>query len=301
MATVLALPTLAALEAVVERGLATFVEVGLALLEIRERRLFEEAGYTTFTDYCKCRWGFSDSRGRQLVAAAETVTTVTAGGLPPPSSERVARELAPLAREDPEAAREVWEEVSGNGEPTAEKVRQAVDRRLHNIRVLTSSESPEYYTPRPYVDAVRDVLGGIDIDPASSAVAQETVRAGTFYTTEDDGLAKDWPGRVFLNPPYGALAPRFVARLMEQYEAGVTNAAIVLLNAHATDTKWFRPLWEHTLCFTDHRIDYNSPEGKRTASTHGSVFVYLGLNRARFAEVFSQFGPVVHRLDGGCA
>lgn len=52
------------------------------------------------------------SRARQLIAAAETAATVTAvtPDLPAPSSERVARELAPL-RSDPPRLREVWTEA----------------------------------------------------------------------------------------------------------------------------------------------------------------------------------------------
>lgn len=81
------------LELVVERGLQTFYEVGSALLEIREQRLYRET-HKTFQAYCQARFGFSDSRGRQLIAAAKTVTAVTQQGLPAPKTEREARELA---------------------------------------------------------------------------------------------------------------------------------------------------------------------------------------------------------------
>jgi len=84
---------LAELEAVVDRGLQTFYEVGSALLEIREQRLYRQS-HKTFEWYCRERFGFSDSRGRQLIAAARTVTAVTEQGLPAPRTEREARELA---------------------------------------------------------------------------------------------------------------------------------------------------------------------------------------------------------------
>ncbi len=48
--------TLADLEAVIGRGLDTFVEVGLALGAIHERRLYR-ATHSTFEDYCRERWG----------------------------------------------------------------------------------------------------------------------------------------------------------------------------------------------------------------------------------------------------
>ncbi len=69
-------------EQVIETGLQTFIEVGLALAEIREGRLYREK-YATFEDYCKERWGFSASRARQMISGAQraehikSVTTVT--------------------------------------------------------------------------------------------------------------------------------------------------------------------------------------------------------------------------------
>jgi hypothetical protein len=93
---------LAELEAVVERGLQTFFDVGTALLEIREARLYRQT-HQTFEAYCRERFGFSDSRGRQLIAASKTVTAVTERGLPAPKTERDARELARQLRAEADA------------------------------------------------------------------------------------------------------------------------------------------------------------------------------------------------------
>jgi hypothetical protein len=65
------------LEAIIENGLPQFIEVGLALLEIRERELFS-LSHRTWTGYLEERWSMSDSRARQLMnAAKESVTDVT--------------------------------------------------------------------------------------------------------------------------------------------------------------------------------------------------------------------------------
>jgi hypothetical protein len=163
---------------------------------------------------------------------------------------------------------------------------------------LTSSESNEYYTPAKYLDAVRTLLGGIDVDPASNPEANRVVQAAQFYSQADNGLAHEWRGRVFLNPPYGYDAgdmsnqERWSARLIEQYEAGSVTEAILLVNA-VTDRQWFQPLWKYPMCFTDHRIRFYRPGGEPGTPVIGSVFVYFGANHMEFARVFRQFGAVV--------
>jgi len=159
---------------------------------------------------------------------------------------------------------------------------------------MQSSETNEWYTPPQYIDAARAVLGAIDLDPASSHIANETVKASQFYSVYDDGLNKPWAGRVWLNPPYGGKAGAFIDRLAGSYNDGDITAAIALVSSHSTDTSWFFPLWKAVLCFTYGRIHFiSSSDRSKTAATHGSVFAYLGPDPDRFAAEFSQFGAVV--------
>ena len=102
--------------------------------------------------------------------------------------------------------------------------------------------------------------------------------------------------RVWLNPPYGGLSGPFVAKLMEEVAAGRVSEAVVLVNANSTETNWFAPLWDHILCFTDHRINFVSPNGNHNGSTHGSAFIYVGPNEAGFIREFAAFGYVVRRI-----
>ena len=163
-------------------------------------------------------------------------------------------------------------------------------------RQLKSSESNEWYTPIRYLDAARMVLGQIDLDPASNTTANRDVQASSFFSIDEDGLSKDWPGRVWLNPPYGGLSGPFTAKLVEQFLAGTTTAAVLLVNSNSTDAAWFQPLWDFLLCFTNHRINFLSPTGQDSGSTHGSVFVYLGSDRSAFIREFSPFGAIVERV-----
>ena len=70
-----------------------------------------------------------------------------------------------------------------------------------NIR--HSSATNEHYTPLAFVTAAREVMGGIDLDPASSPKANEQIQAKLIYTPENNGFTKPWHGRIFLNPPGG--------------------------------------------------------------------------------------------------
>lgn len=164
-------------------------------------------------------------------------------------------------------------------------------------RTLTMSESNEWYTPQEYVEAARRVMGGIDTDPASNDTAQGWIQADTYYTKDDDGLAQEWQGRVWLNPPYGGLSGRFVAKLFDEIAAGRVTEAVVLVNANSTETNWFAPLWHHTLCFTDHRINFYSPARSTNGSTHGSVFIYIGPNDRAFYREFAGYGYVVRMVQ----
>lgn len=111
-------------EARIEQGLATFMQTATDLMAIRDEKSYRLKGHKTFEQYCRTRWGFSDSRARQLIGAAETVTTVTDLGLPAPTNEAQARELAKVPAEQ---RAEVWAKVVDvtDGKPTAAAVRAA--------------------------------------------------------------------------------------------------------------------------------------------------------------------------------
>lgn len=155
-------------------------------------------------------------------------------------------------------------------------------------------KSDEWYTPPAVIALVRRVLGTIDLDPASCAYAQKhVVRATVWYDREANGLERAWLGRVFLNPPYSSpLVGQFTGKLVEEFDAGRVKEAICVVN-NATDTKWFKRLFDRfASCFTG-RIRFYRSDRKSTQPRLGQVFFYLGENGQRFAEVFSSIGRVV--------
>ncbi len=161
-------------------------------------------------------------------------------------------------------------------------------------------EGDEWYTPAEYVEAARKLMGGIDLDPASCHEAQEKINARTYYTARDDGLANDWRGRVWLNPPYSyPLIERFVNRVIEQYEEKNITAAIILTN-NCTDAGWFHNLLARfPVCFTRGRIPFWRPRHSPFATRQGQAFFYLGEDNERFAKIFSRFGIVLCKAKVG--
>lgn len=123
-------------EATIERGLASFMEVGIALMRIRDDRLYRET-HERFDDYCKDRWQISPSRAYQLIDGAEAARTVSTIVETKPANESQARPLTLL--ESPSEQRAAWKEAVNTapkneetGEPiiTARHVEQVVRERL---------------------------------------------------------------------------------------------------------------------------------------------------------------------------
>ncbi|MCK6479426.1 MAG: ParB N-terminal domain-containing protein [Planctomycetes bacterium] len=153
----------------------------------------------------------------------------------------------------------------------------------------------EWFTPPVYIEAAREVLGGIDLDPASCRAANRIVRATRFFDRKADGLRHDWPGRVWLNPPYGGLAGTFALRALDQYRKGITKAAILMLSTRFVERGWFVPFWDHPMCVHRTRIEFVLPSGETSENAHGTLFVYLGPRPRSFAKVFGRFGAVITR------
>ncbi len=158
--------------------------------------------------------------------------------------------------------------------------------------------SNEWYTPKWCIDAARQVLGGIDLDPASCEMANRIVQATRYYTEAEDGLLQPWYGRVWLNAPFGRLADGssrlklFLERLIAEYECGKVTEAITLVKADPKQ-HWFFLLWEYPICFAVDRVYFLRPDGPPQKHQFGTAFVYLGPDEPRFIEVFSRFGATV--------
>lgn len=112
-------------EAIIERGLCSFLEVGKALLEIRDRRLYRS--YGSFEDYCRDRWGLKRQRAYELIDVGKVAANLSE--IP----DKCCREshLSPLIPLSPDQQRVVWEEAKATapgGRLTAGHVKSVIDR-----------------------------------------------------------------------------------------------------------------------------------------------------------------------------
>lgn len=165
--------------------------------------------------------------------------------------------------------------------------------KLKQARIESNARRNEWGTPVAIIEAVRLVFDGqIDCDPATHAAAQERVRAISYYTAAEDGLGRQWCGRVFLNPPYErGLIERFVIKLLMEKAAERTTEAIVLVNAQ-TDTVWFQYLKPvaSAECYPTGRVRFLNSDGKPGMPLVGQAIFYLGRRPEQFVAAFSRFG-----------
>jgi hypothetical protein len=139
-----ALLDLFAHEKVIEEGLATFFDVGWALVRIRDTSKYRAAGYDSFEQYCRRRWGWSRKHSRRLMAAVETAALLPpASGVPRPQTEAQLRPLTPL-RHRPDLVHAAWAralEAANGDQPTPTEVVVAV-QHLRQPRLLQGASRP---------------------------------------------------------------------------------------------------------------------------------------------------------------
>lgn len=169
-------------------------------------------------------------------------------------------------------------------------------RWIKGAHVSNNSGQNEWYTPPEFISAARKAMSGIDLDPATSEVAQQTVKAKRYYTADDDGLTKQWRGRVWMNPPYSSsLIGRFTGKLVEHVRSGDVAAFCCLVN-NATETDWFQEIADvaDAVCFPSKRIKFHDEDNEpRNTPLQGQAILYGGSDAPSFLESFESFGLIM--------
>lgn len=101
-----------------------------------------------------------------------------------------------------------------------------------NNEVMFSSRSDEWETPQWLFDSLHTEFGfGLDV-----CATADNAKCERYYTKAEDGLAQDWSGVCWMNPPYGREIGRWIEKAYESSLGGVT---VVCLLPSRTDTKWW--------------------------------------------------------------
>jgi hypothetical protein len=203
-------------------------------------------------------------------------------------SIHAASKIADLPQETQE---EIAQDVSEGVKPS-----ESIKKHVH---VAQNGGENEWYTPENIIKSARKTMGSIDCDPASSPLANETVKAMELFTKDDDGLTQPWRGRVWLNPPYAQpLIAQFAEAVASKFESGEYEQACILVN-NATETAWFQRILAVAsgVCFPSSRIRFVSPEGKQGAPLQGQAILYIGNDFQRFADAFGELGAILSRWN----
>lgn len=106
------------LERVIQKGKDTFVEVGTALAEVRDNRMYR-ATFKTFEEYCQKRWEFNRDYASKMIMAAEVINNLSTI-VDKPKTESQARPLTKLpAEKQPAAWERAQEKAKEEGKPVA--------------------------------------------------------------------------------------------------------------------------------------------------------------------------------------
>jgi len=207
-----------------------------------------------------------------------------------------AEKLAELPPKVFEQKLKTWRErVQQENERVTINILKIGDKRQKHVRGTFGTSENDWYTPAEYLELARKVMGGIDLDPASSDFGQQTVQAREYFTPIENGLERTWHGRIWLNPPYSQPdVALFISKLISELRAGHLTAAILLTHNY-TDTSWFHEAAtaSSAICFTRGRVKFHNEEGNVCAPTQGQAFFYFGGDVAAFATHFRDVGFIV--------
>lgn len=134
-------------------------------------------------------------------------------------------------------------------------------------------------------------LGLFDLDPCTPD-QMPWLTAKKRYTKQDDGLEKDWNGRVWLNPPYSKEAVKWL-RKMAAHQNGI---ALVFAR---TETSWFfETVWNAAsgVLFLEGRIHFYNSDGVKAKANAGapSVLVSYGAENAEILRCSGIKGKFIY-------
>ena len=101
------------------------------------------------------------------------------------------------------------------------------------IGVHFSSRTDNWSTPADFFEDISERFGSFDLDPCAD---HDNAKANVYYTKAENGLSKEWKGKVWMNPPYGR---EIIKWMKKAYESSLDGAMVVCLVPSRTDTRWW--------------------------------------------------------------
>jgi hypothetical protein len=142
----------------------------------------------------------------------------------------------------------------------------------------------EWLTPPEIVAA----LGPFDLDPCSP-VTRPWDTAAKHYSREHDGLAQPWSGRVWLNPPFGREAVKWLRKMADH------GNGIALIPARTETAMFWECVWQRAdaICFMKGRPHFHYVDGRRAAANSGAPICFVAYGIANVAALNrSALGPI---------
>ena len=149
-----------------------------------------------------------------------------------------------------------------------------------------TNASDEWYTPK----YILENLGTFDLDPCTGSARPFDIAKISFTKTEN-GLAQNWIGRVWCNPPYGINTKIWLARMSEHQNG------IALIFARTETKMFFDYIWNHAsgILFLRGRISFLNADGSRGKYSGGapSCLVAWGSDNAKALENCGLIGKYI--------
>lgn len=131
-----------------------------------------------------------------------------------------------------------------------------------NTDLMFSSKTDKWATPQWLFDALNEIHH-FDVDVCAD---ESNAKCAKYYDELKNGLAQDWQGVCWMNPPYGRTIGQWVRKACESAMTEKCSKVVCLLPAR-TDTKWF-----HDYCLPFGKIEFLNGRLKFGEAKHSAPF-----------------------------
>jgi phage N-6-adenine-methyltransferase len=137
---------------------------------------------------------------------------------------------------------------------------------MSTIDVHFSSQTDLWATPQSFFDSCNRIFH-FTVDVCATP---ENAKCARYFTQQDDGLAQEWTGSCWMNPPYGRTIGEWMRKAYESSKAGAT---VVCLVPARPDTKWWHDYaTQGKILFWPGRLKFG--DSKNSAPFPSAIVVY---------------------------